>query len=70
MRLETYHVLSSLRLQINLRLRQTRDPKLETRNSKLETRNHSNYCPLIYFAASVPAVWPVIEPRIRPEPLG
>ena len=69
MRLETYHVLSSLRLQINLRLRQTRDPKLETRNCE-SAQALSPHCPLIYFAASVPAVWPVIEPRIRPEPLG
>ena len=28
------------------------------------------YRPLIYFTASVAATYPVIEPRMRPEPLG
>jgi hypothetical protein len=28
------------------------------------------YCPLIYFAPSVAATCPVMEPRMSPEPLG
>jgi hypothetical protein len=39
----------------------------ETRNPRLET---VTYRPLIYFTASVAATYPVIEPRMRPEPLG
>jgi len=51
--------------QLNLRCSQT--PKPETCESAEPLALH---CPLIYFAASVPAVCPVIEPRIKPEPLG
>ena len=40
---------------------------VETRNLELKT---DSYCPLMYFAASAAATWPVMEPRMRPEPLG
>jgi hypothetical protein len=37
---------------------------------RLMPKRSAIYFPLIYFTASVAATWPVMEPRMSPEPLG